>query len=136
MDDAHPPPPPMPSDHQQAVQCQASQMDFLIHLFAGTSLKLRPKAYLNAGAASDARLSQLGKTKDIRKAPIMRCQAGPSVIVNYIYPRAAGTPPPCFQEYKAASSNVNESAPSVREFDKRRPRSGRPRGRLKGRCEC
>lgn len=117
MDDAHLPPLPFLSEHQQAVQCQASQMDFLIHLFAGTSVRLQPKAYLNAGAASDARLSRPGKTKDIRKAPIMRCQAGQSVIVNYIYPRAAGTPPPCFQEYKAPSSNVNESTPSVREFN-------------------
>lgn len=92
------------SEHQQAVQCQASQMDFLIHLFAGTSLKLRPKGYLNAGVASDSRLSRPGETKDIRKARIMRCQAGHGIIVNYIYSCAAGTPPPCFQEYKAPSS--------------------------------
>lgn len=63
MDDAHLPPLPFLSEHQQAVQCQASQMDFLIHLFAGTSVKLQPKAYLDAGAASDARLSRPGKNK-------------------------------------------------------------------------
>lgn len=117
MDGAHLPPLPFLLE-QQAVQCQASQMDFLIHLFVGTSVKLQPKAYLDAGAASDACLSRPGKTKDIRKAPIMRCQAGQRVIVNYIYPCAAGMPPPCFQEYKAASSNMNESASSVMKFNK------------------
>lgn len=80
-------------------------MDFLIHLF-GTSLKRRPKGYLNAGVASDSRLSRAGKTKDIRKAGIMRCQAGHAVIVNHIYSSGAGTTPPCFQEYRAPSSNV------------------------------
>lgn len=83
MDGAHPPPPPLPSLHQ-AVQSPPPQVDFLILLFAGTPLKLRPRAKLNAAAA--ARLSQPGETNDIRTTPIMGCQVGPSVIVNYIYP--------------------------------------------------
>lgn len=130
MDDAHLPPLRFLSERRQ---CRAQQMDFLIHLFAGTSLKLRPR-----GVASDSRLSRAGKTKDIRKAGITRCQAGHAVIVNHIYPCAAGTPPPCFQEYKASSSNMsgrsNGSTPSLTESNKWGGRRSHA-CTLKGRCQ-
>lgn len=65
-------------------------------------LKRRPKTYLNASAPSDSCLSrtpsreketQAGEAKDIGKAQIMRCQAGQTVIVNYIYSDAFGEQP-------------------------------------------
>lgn len=112
--DAHLPPLRFLSERRR---CRAPQMDFLIRLFAGTSVKLRPRGY------SDSRLSRAGTTKDAGKAGMMRCQAGHAVIVNHIYSCAAGTPPPCFQEYKAPSSNVfllrsNGSTPSLTESNK------------------
>lgn len=132
MDDAHLPPLRFLSERRR---CRAPQMDFLIPLFAGTSLKLRPRGYLNAGVASDSRLSRAGKTKDIGKAGIMRCQAGHAVIVNHIYSCAAGTPPPCFQEYQtcSCSGRSNESTPSLTEMGGggRRSRPG-PHVHVKG----
>lgn len=118
--DAHLPPLRFLSEHRR---CRAPQMDFLIRLFAGTSVKLRPRGY------SDSRLSRAGTTKDAGKAGMMRCQAGHAVIVNHIYSCAAGTPPPCFQEYKAPSSNV-QTAPRHRS---RNPISGK--GGLTERCQ-
>lgn len=129
MDAAHPPPPPPPS-HHEAVQSPAPQVDFLILLFAGTPLKLRPRAKLN-GAAADTRLSQPGKTKDIRTAPIMRCQAGPSVIVNYIYPARLERRHQAFRNIKRRprtwTSPRRQSGNSIRAT----PRSGPSRGRLR-----
>lgn len=83
--------------------------------FQPPRLKRRPKTYLNASAPSDSCLSRTpsretetraGEAKDIGKAQIMRCQAGQTVIVNYIYSGAFGEQPWCFQEYKVASSNT------------------------------
>lgn len=78
-------------------------------------LKPKPKMYLNTSIPFDSCLShppavtvcfdglkhfrgrekemQAGKAKDIRKAQIMRCQAGQTIIVNYIYSSAVGMQP-------------------------------------------
>lgn len=70
---------------------------------------------------------QAVEAKDIRKALIMRCQAGQTIIVNYIYSSAFGMPPRCFQEYKVVSSTcsrfslLNGSELSVLKFNKEGP---------------
>lgn len=53
------------------------------------------------------RKRKAGKAKDIRKAQIMRCQAGQTIIVNYIYSSAFGIQPWCFQEYKVVPSTCS-----------------------------
>lgn len=103
-------------------------MDFLIHLFAGSSFNPGFEAQAKNVLKNKHSLSLLSvspppptpsplppavivcfdslkhfysrekgiqgeKAKDIRKAQIMRCQAGQTIIVNYIYSSAFGILP-------------------------------------------